>query len=215
MAIRKHYGIPFGAYCRKITRGVQLTKMQTVQCHSAVPTGYRYITLATLESGMNIELDISTLPYFDPAPLGKNVDQFCIKKDMILLSKNDTPYKIELVGDIGNEKIVATGNIYMITADPKKILPACLCFWLKSNRGMMTLKNASATTNDKMKWISIKQLKEMLVPEFSAEEQGMIIAEKIQEVNAVMMSVKRQVQDLGKLLCALKNTIPDPNEQGE
>lgn len=73
-----------------------------------------------------MELDIDTLPYFDPTPLGKSVEQFCIQKDMVLLSKNDTPYKVDLVGDIGDERIIASGNIYMRTVDPEKLTPACL-----------------------------------------------------------------------------------------
>ena len=212
MAAKKGRGIKLGTICPKITRGIQLSKGQIIECLSAVPTGYRYLSLAALDKSLCVELDIDTLPYFDPTPLGKSVEQFCIQKDMVLLSKNDTPYKVDLVGDMGDEKIIASGNIYMMTVDPEKLSPACLCFWLKSNEGMMMLRNSSASTGSNMKWISIKQLKDMLVPEFSQEEQEKMLYDKIEEVKKAMLVIQKQLASVANMLTILKNAATDVNE---
>ena len=206
MAAKKDRGIKLGTVCPRITRGIQLGKQQVEDClNAAAPTGYRYLTLADLDKSLSTELDISTLPYFDPAPLGKSVDQFCIKKDMILLSKNDTPYKVDFVGDIGDEKIIASGNIYMITVDEEKISPVCLCFWLKSKEGMLMLRNASSSTNGNMNWISIKQLKEMLLPEFTIDDQRKLLECKINEITSAMKSIEQQLTSLVNTLFILAN----------
>ncbi len=216
MAAKKDHGIKFGSICPKITRGIQLEKRQIIECLSAVPTGYRYLTLAELDKSLSIELDINDLPYFDPTPLGKSVEQFCVKKGMILLSKNDTPYKVDLVGDIGDEKIIASGNIYMVTVDEEKISPVCLCFWLKSREGMMMLRNASSSTNGNMKWISIKQLNKMLLPEFTIDDQRALLDSKIEEIKNSMLTIEKQLRSLVNTLYILTNEIPEaPPEQNE
>lgn len=216
MAAKKDRSVKFGSFCPKITRGIQLEKRQIIECLSAVPTGYRYLTLAELDKNLSIELDINDLPYFDPTPLGKSVEQFCIKKGMILLSKNDTPYKVDLVGDIGDEKIIASGNIYMVTVDEAKISPVCLCFWLKGNEGLRSLRNASSSTKGNMRWISIKQLSEMLMPEFTIDDQRELLGSKIEEVKNTMMSIENQLQSLLNTMFILTNGITEiPYEQNE
>ena len=213
MAVKKDRGVKFGSICPKITRGIQLGKQQVSECITSVPTGYRYLTLADLEKNLSIELDISDLPYFDPTPLDKSVEQFCVKKGMILLSKNDTPYKVDLVGDIGDEKIIASGNIYMVTVDEEKISPVCLCFWLKSREGMMMLRNASSATKGNMRWISIKQLNEMLLPKFTIDDQRALLSSKIKEIKNAMLSIERQLRSLLNTLYILTNEIPEQNEE--
>lgn len=216
MAAKKDSSVKFGSICPKITRGIQLEKRQIIKCLSAVPTGYRYLTLAELDKNLSIELDINDLPYFDPTPLGKSVEQFCIKKGMILLSKNDTPYKVDLVGDIGDEKIIASGNIYMVTVDEEKISPVCLCFWLKGSEGLRSLRNASSSTKGNMRWISIKQLSEMLLPEFTIDDQRALLGSKIEEVKNTMMSIENQLQSLLNTMFILTNEITEiPYEQNE
>ena len=217
MAANKDRGIRLGAVCPKITRGIQLEKTQLEKCLTSDSTGYRYLTLADLDKNLSLELDISKLHHFDPTPLGKSVEQFFIKKGMILLSKNDTPYKVDFVGDIGDEKIIASGNIYMITVDPEKVSPVCLCFWLKSKQGMMMLRNASSSTKGNMRWISIKQLNEMLLPEFTMEEQSALLIGKINETKDAMESIKKQLNSLVNTLCILTNipieSLMKPNEK--
>jgi len=117
------------------------------------------------------------------------------------------------VGDIGDEKIIASGNIYMITVDEEKIPPECLYFWLKSKEGMLMLRNASSFTNGNMRWISIKQLNEMLLPEFTIDEQQALLDSKIEEVNYTMTSVLKQVEDLAKTLQVLKELVTEKLEK--
>ena len=213
MAAKKDHVTTLGSFCPKITRGIQLDKRQIIECLSAVPTKYRYLTLADLDKNLSIELDINDLPYFDPTPLGKSVEQFCAKKNMILLSKNDTPYKVDFVGDIGDEKIIVSGNIYMITVDDTKLSPVCLCFWLKSREGMMMLRNASSTTNGNMRWISIKQLNEMLLPEFTIDDQRALLGSKIEEIKNAMLSIESQLRSLLNTMYILTNEIPDETNE--
>lgn len=209
MASKRNCGVKLGRLCPKITRGIQLSKTQIKQCVTSVPTEYRYLTLADLDKTLNVGLDIENLPYFDPTPLGKNVDRFCIKQGMILLSKNDTPYKVDFVDDIGDEKIIINGNIYMMTVDTEMVNPACLCLWFKSDEGIRELKNASSDTNGgKMKWISIKQLNEMLVPEFTAEKQSELINAKIEELEKSIKYMAAQLVKSTNIATMLLSMTP-------
>lgn len=208
MAKKKSHGIRFGELCPEISRGIQLSKTQVEQCLSDEPTGYRYLTLADMNKSISPEIDVDSLAYFDPAPLGKSVEQFCLKNNMILLSKNDTPYKVDFIGDTGDEKIIVSGNIYMITVNEEKITPIILSLWLKTEAGMRTLNNSSSVTDNGMKWLSIKQLNEMLIPDLTPEEQSALLSEKIFEATAMMMSIKKQVEFLSKLLHTMFNAMP-------
>ncbi len=215
MSTRRYCGVPLRAFCPRITRGIQLSKREIITCLTAKPTPYRYLTLADLDKSLHVELDVESLPYFDPTPLGKNIEQFCARKNMILLTKNDTPYKVDLVGDIGEENIIVSGNIYMMTVNEQMVHPASLCLWLKSDEGMRMLRNTSSSTRGNMKWISIKQLNEMLLPEFTEELQRELISDKIEEIQHSMQSIENQLRSLLNTMYILTNSVtPDRGAQG-
>lgn len=200
MAVKRKNDLTFGSFCTSITRGIQLTKGQIESCLSDTPTGYRYFSLSDLNNSISSEADISELPYFDPRPLKKEVDQFCVQNNKILLSKNDTPYKVDHITNTGDEKIIVNGNIYLITVDDEKIDPIALYLWLKSKEGLMMLRNASSITSGQMKWISVSQLKRMLVPEFTPDFQTDLLLQEMKTIQENAMKVTRELDKVIEIL---------------
>ena len=139
---------------------------------------------------------------------------------MILLTKNDTPFKVEIVGEIGEEKIIASGNIYMITADESKVIPRWLCYWLQSEEGMGRLRSAAASTgNGRMKWLSIKQIKGIVVPELTFQQQADLLVGKLKEFTRWLVGVteelRRGKQEIFEILKTLGVDFSDEDGTGE
>ncbi len=182
MSEQRNDEINFGSVITDISRGIQLTAGQLERCLTDEDTGYRYLALADIKNGFSFELDTENLRFFDPKQLGKSVEQFCVKPDMILLTKNDTPFKVDIAGKIDDKKIIVGGNIYMIKVDESKVIPRWLCYWLQSAEGMAKLRGASSFThNGKMKWISIKQIEGLMIPHIDFNQQANELVAKIYE----------------------------------
>ena len=73
----------------------------------------------------------------------------------------------------------------------------------------MMLRNASSSTGENMKWISIRQLKEMLIPEFTAEDQYILLERKIKEMTISMNNIHEQLLNLKNTLRTLQYDMPD------
>lgn len=182
MARKRNNGIPFGSVVSDISRGVQLTSEQLQKCITDKDTGYKYLSLADISDDSLINLDTDSLRSFDPSETEKNVEQFCLKPNMLLLTKNDTPFKVQICGNDVNSKIVVGGNIYMITVNPQKVIPFWLCCWLQSEEGMARIRSAASLTNNgKMRWISKKQLEGVVIPDISFEQQANMLIERLNE----------------------------------
>lgn len=217
MANKRNKDITFGSVITGISRGIQLSAEQLENCLTSEDTGYRYLALADIKNGFSFELDTADLRFFDPKKLGKSVEQFCVQPDMILLTKNDTPYKVDIAGKVGNKKIVVGGNIYMISVDKSKVIPRWLCYWLQSNEGMKRLREGSSSTNNgKMKWISIKQIESLLIPNISFNQQADGLVRKIMDYDRWLKNLskdlQRNIQEIYSIFNSLGITVSD--EQG-
>ena len=217
MANKRNKDITFGSVITGISRGIQLSAEQLENCLTSEDTGYRYLALADIKNGFSFELDTTNLQHFDPKRLGKSVEQFCVQPDMILLTKNDTPYKVDIAGNIGNKKIVVGGNIYMISVDKSKVIPRWLCYWLQSSEGIQRLRDGSSSTNNgKMKWISIKQIESLLIPNISFRQQADGLVRKILDFDRWLKNLskdlQRNIREIYSIFDALGITVSD--EQG-
>lgn len=219
MAGKKSKGVLLGSVITDISRGVQLTAAELEACLTDRETGWRYLSLADI-SGGSLQLNTQQLRSFDPEALGRDVGRYCLKENMILLTKNDTPFKVEIVGEIGEEKIVASGNIYMITADESKVIPRWLCYWLQGDEGMGRLRSAAASTNNgRMKWLSIKQIKGIVVPELTFQQQADLLIGKLNEFTRWLVGVteelRRSKQEIFEILKTLGVDVSNDDGTGE
>lgn len=208
MSGKRNIGISFGSVATRISRGIQLKAEQLKSCLTDVETDYRYLSLADLKDDYSFQLDPSGLRYFDPSKLGKDVQQFCLKPNMILLTKNDTPFKVQIAGNSIEQNIVVAGNIYMITVDEEKVIPRWLCYWLQSEEGMARIRSAAATTSkSKMRWLSIRQLEGVMIPDISFQKQADLLITKIGEYNQWLINItqefKRNSQEIMEIFHSL------------
>ena len=127
---------------------------------------------------------------------------------MILLTKNDTPFKVQIAGNSIEQNIVVAGNIYMITVDEEKVIPRWLCYWLQSEEGMARIRSAAATTSkSKMRWLSIRQLEGVMIPDISFQKQADLLITKIGEYNQWLINItqefKRNSQEIMEIFHSL------------
>lgn len=217
MSVRKNRVVTLGNVITSISRGIQLSAAELEQCTTDKETGYRYLSLADMREEASLQLNTEGLRRFDPSVLGKNVNQYCLQPDMILITKNDTPFKIDIAGSLDDEKIIVSGNIYMISADKEKVIPRWLCYWLQSEEGMSRLRSAAASTNNgRMKWISIKQISGIVIPDLSFQQQADLLIAKIREYSRWMERVTREFRrnsnEIFEILKALGITEPQEHE---
>ena len=210
MAVKRKKVQTIGDITLSITRGIQLTASQLSECLTEYETGYRYVTLSDLMNNDMLGLKLSDLAFFDPSRLGRDVSPFCAEKDTILFAKNDTPFKVDIISNKPEDKLVIGGNIYMITVDSEKVKPQCLRYWLQSEEGMARLRSAASFAgNGKMRWISIKSLEGVIIPEMTVEFQREVIEKKIKcyesRMKEILDDVKLLKSDLQDLVDQFDN----------
>lgn len=154
--------IELGHVILNITRGAHCSAKQLDEMASTTPTSMYYLMLSNIQDGM-----ISDLPYLsDIAPQYR---KYCLKSNSFLLSKNGFPYKMAVAADLKDEKVLVTGNFYIIELDESKINPFYLQAFLESDLGTALLKKYSS--GDIISMISLDQLKKLPVPLPPMEEQ--------------------------------------------
>src|SRR5699024_2183358 len=111
----------------------------------------------------------------------KNVDEkyhnYFLEEGDLVISKS-SPYKIARVENIKNIKILATGNLYYIKIDEEKVNPTFVEMYLKSDEGQAQLERLS--TGSVIETISIKNLKNILIPNLSRKEQDTLVKEYLE-----------------------------------
>lgn len=110
----------------------------------------------------------------------KNIEEreikYCLKENDIVVAKMGQP-KIGLVGDIGENKIILSQNLYVLRPDMAKINPVYLRAFFESPLGMERL--AKAYVKSTIPTLPIRNLESLTVPvptpetELSEEEKMM------------------------------------------
>ena len=105
---------------------------------SQVPTDTRYLELRGIEDG-HVGDD---LPYL--VDVDASQDRYMLKTGDVVISKVGPNFKIALVEVPEGQRILASGNLYVIRPDPEVIEPLYLKGCLESPQGMKQLKRASS-----------------------------------------------------------------------
>lgn len=154
--------IELGNVILNVTRGAHCSAKQLDEMASATPTSMRYLMLSNIQDGM-----IGDLPFL--SNIAPQYEKYCLKSNAFLLSKNGYPYKMAVAADLKNEKVLVTGNFYIIELDESKINPFYLQAFLESDLGSAILKKYSS--GDIISMISLDQLKRLPIPLPPMEEQ--------------------------------------------
>jgi type I restriction enzyme M protein len=178
-------GVPFESVIKSITRGAPCTASQLDTMVSEDATNMQYLMLANIQDGM-IDEDLPYLSAIDP-----KFEKYCLKNGDLILSKNSFPYKTAVARVEDGQKILASGNLYVIELDETKTNPYYIQAFLDSEQGAAVLKRI--TVGAIMANIGVDKLKKINIPLPSMEEQNRI-AQKYQAALQEIASLKRELR---------------------
>lgn len=162
---------PIDDLTRSINRGAMISRKELDTMTTTKETGIKYLKIQDIENA-SINKNLPNL---------KNVDEkyhnYFLEEGNLVISKS-SPYKIARVENPKNTKILATGNLYYIEIDEDKVNPTFIEMYLKSDEGQAQLERLS--TGSVIETISIKNLKTILIPNLSREEQDTLVKEYLE-----------------------------------
>ena len=146
-----------------ITRGAQVQASVLDEMASATETDTQYLMLANVQNGI-IDDELPFLTEID----GK-LEKYLLKNNDLILSKNGAPFKIAVAEIEKGRKILANGNMYIITVTDSRIDPYYLKAYLESEKGSAALKKITVGTT--IPSLGVEQLKKLIIPLPPQEEQ--------------------------------------------
>lgn len=156
-------------------------------------TPYRYLMVKDLENG-SIRPD---LPYLKELPL--RGEAACLQEGDILLSKTG-PFKTALADDLYEEKVLVTGNVYILRCHSDVIEPTYLMLYLQSQLGKSELDYWAKGSH--IQNISIADLKKVRIPKVAKEKQQKIagnyrkLVQAIKETQETLMVLQQSMRQL-------------------
>lgn len=170
-----------------IARGatVKASELDAITCNEE--TGINYLNLGNISDG-SIDDDLPNIKQFDPS-----LEKCCIHDGDILISKSGSPaFKVAVAEVPEGHRILANGNLYVVSVDREKINPYYLAAFLMSAQGKESLARISVGTT--VTNIPIKSLMTMQVPLESKEKQDAVAVAfqaKVDEVKVLKLNLER------------------------
>ena len=162
-------GVPFERVIKSISRGAHCSAEQLDAMDSKEPTNMQFLKTADIQDGLIIG-PLQYLSYIEG-----NFEKYCINDRNLIISKIGAPnYKIAVATVAEGHKLLANANLYVIELDESKVDPYYLKAYLESAEGQVRFKNIAAGTT--VLSIGVKDLKAMIIPLPSMEEQQRIAA---------------------------------------
>ena len=201
-------GIPLKKLIKNIMRGSQISSEELEKKYRATEkTSNIYLSISDINDGLidfkNIETYLKNIP--------ENQEKFLVKNEYILLSKYGKSPKLAIVKNLGEEKVIASGNLIIIEVDKKEIDPYYLAALFSSKKGIKILKEAysiKAKAKDKDNaTLSIKKLKDLRIPIPSREICIEIACEYeriLNEINKNKLELKELIDSKEEILKKLK-----------
>ena len=198
-------GIPLKKLIKNIMRGSQISTEELEEYRATEKTSNIYLSISDINDGLidfkNIETYLKNIP--------ENQEKFLVKNEYILLSKYGKSPKLAIVKNLGEEKVIASGNLIIIEVDKKEIEPYYLAALFSSKKGIKILKEAySIKAKDKENaTLSIKKLKELRIPIPSREIYIKIACEYeiiLDRINKNKLELKELIDSKEEILEKLK-----------
>lgn len=158
-------GVELGSLV-SITRGAQVTASVLDELASPTRTDTQYLMLANIQNGM-IDED---LPYL--TEIDERLERYLLKNDDLILSKIGAPFKVAVAEIREGQRILANGNLYILTVTDRRIDPFYLKAYLESEKGTAALKKITVGTT--IPSLGVEQLKRLIIPLPPLEEQHRI-----------------------------------------
>ena len=177
-------GVPFESITASIMRGVQIKSQELDSLKSETATDKQYLALSNIQDGI-ISLEGQYL-----SDNTENLEKYCIPNRAIVFSKIGVPsFKSAVVEIHGEQKIYATGNLYIIEIDETKANPYYIQAFLASEVGTASLKKIHS--GSVAPTISVSELKKMMVPLPSLEEQNRITEKYLVAMDQVILLLRK------------------------
>ena len=177
----------------KIERGATVKAEELAKLASDMPTDYQYLMLQDIVDGKIA----NQLPYI--RAIDKKYRDAVLVNNDIVISKL-TPFKICLVHVEDGKKILANGNLFRLTVDPKKMNPVYVMLFLSSPDGQQELSKYIKGTA--MRTISIKDLNKVQIPDIDRDKQDKIAAKyttlmsRLEEIDIERQNVLSEISKL-------------------
>ena len=177
----------------KIERGATVKAEELAKLASDMPTDYQYLMLQDIVDGKIA----NQLPYI--RAIDKKYRDAVLVNNDIVISKL-TPFKICLVHVEDGKKILANGNLFRLTVDPKKMNPVYVMLFLSSPDGQQELSKYIKGTA--MRTISIKDLNKVQIPDIDRAKQDKIAAKyttlmsRLEEIDSERQKVLSEISKL-------------------
>lgn len=165
------YGDRFETVMKNMTRGAQTNAFKLEDLASDVPTEIQYLLLTGIQDGIISD----ELPYLKK--LDSKLEKYCIRDNSLIISKNGPLVKIAVASVREGHKILASGNMYVIELDERRVNPYFLKAYLESEQGTKAL--AQIMVGAALPNIPVDSLRKLVIPLPPMEEQN-LIAEKYQ-----------------------------------
>lgn len=193
--IRVKNGIALEEAVVRVTRGAGVKAAELEENISASATPYRYLILANIVDGQ-VQ---GSLPYLESIPESQN--KYCAKNGDLVLSKIGPNFKTAVIEADEEESVLCTGNLYIITVDQERFVPGYVQMYLASSDGQAQLNRESVGTT--MKSISVKDLKQVRIPEIPLEAQRKLVQKKdllCKEIGYHKTAIEKAQKQISNLL---------------
>lgn len=186
-------GVSLGSVA-KITRGasVRAAELDALVCEE--DTGINYLNLGNISDG-GIDDELPNLSVLDP-----KLEKYCIHDGDVLVSKNGAPFKVAVADVPEGRKVLANGNLYVLSVDREKIDPYYLAAFLASPTGKELLAREAVGTA--IPNVPIRALSSISVP-LEDEQRQKAVANaylaKTDEIKVLKLRLARARQEITDL----------------
>lgn len=186
-------GVELGSVA-KIMRGasVRAAELDALVCDE--DTGLSYLNLGNISDG-SIDDDLPNLSTLDT-----KLEKYRIHNGDVLISKSGAPFKVAVAEVPEDRKIIANGNLYVLSVNRDKIDPHYLAAFFSSPSGKELLAREAVGTT--IPSVPIKALSSIKVPLEDADRQKTIAdayLAKTDEIKLLKLRLSRARQELTDL----------------
>ncbi len=175
----------------QLGRGKFIPARELDELFTQKETGFQYLMIKDMEND-TIKMPLNYLSTIEP-----DLEKNCIQEGDLIISRS-VPYKIALVPDLKGKKVLASGNLYFLRVDNRKINPVYLLGYLKSADGMRQLKNTARGGSMLLQ----KELRQLEIPGISMVTQDKYarkyreLTDKIQELRSQAEETEKELEEI-------------------
>ncbi|MCF0104193.1 MAG: restriction endonuclease subunit S [Eggerthellaceae bacterium] len=148
--------VKFGTLIKNIRLGKNLRSAELDEISTSKKTNFKALNYQNISDGL-IDEQLTSLKVLDPC-----YEKFCLEDGDFIFAKHGTSFKFANASVPSGQKVLLTGNFYIIKLDTKKVDPYYLQAYLTSADGQaLLLKSAQGM---RIKVLSKKDLRALSIP---------------------------------------------------